>query len=345
MIQFNKINFLLKTMLYHLANRNSQYSETHPQMSTISIVDRVTLIAYDAIKTLVELISFPFRYIGTKFGLRYQFFCYNTIPKNELLRKMDLVYSTAASYHSTKDSMEDLGYNIISPSSINVKDKQLEKKETCFFDPLSGLKVSIFENNNSIIVALGTLNSHKSELSDPKHIKDLYVQMRSSGVTNLLGFKPKIYSQVDEFFSTLILDPHLKGKEITLTGHCFGGSLASYVALKHGKKAFCINSLPLGAGLQQDIGKKRLKTAPEHITQVSIQNDWLTDSYIAKIFDIFLSSIFIKTPGRFGKKTFIPSAFKDSKNSHNRIVSSCKSHLGLINASSKQIASLIEKSK
>ncbi len=301
--------------------------------NTSQKLKQICLVAYRAIKAFVvflkDTLLFPVRYVGTKFGLNHQFFHKGFYPKDKLLKNMDLVCSTALVHSSDKKWIEPFGYEVLPPKSFAISSSGLEKKDLCFFDPKSGLKAAVSLKENKVIISFGALRSHHSEVSDDKMKKSLHLKMYWSAMGNMTGITPKVYLQAEVLFKDLMKDPRLKGKNIILTGQCFGGSIASYVALNNDTEAFCTNSLQLGAGLQQKLGRKKLKKARDLITHLTVKSDWVSDRKIYTVLDVASSIFCIKTPGRFGEKFMIPTAYEDRSKSHDYSIGSCMKYLGM----------------
>ncbi|ADI37808.1 putative uncharacterized protein [Waddlia chondrophila 2032/99] len=278
---------------------------------------------------LKEILQFPKRYMGSKETFGYSFNDRTDMSSKELHEKIDLACSCAFVHNCNPEWIEPFGYHIETPASFSEIDQTIESRERCFFDPKTGLKATVVRKEDVYLITFGAKGSDKSEIpynADERHkITALPI---INTCLNIFGGVPAIYEQADQLVSDLLKDPRFSGKKVIFTGQCYGASLASYAALMHQKEAFCVNAVPLGAGLQQKIGAERLKIARQTITHLTVKKDWLTDLQITHLFDRFLSALGVRTPGNFGKQFMIPSAFNSRIKSHSHAVESMMKHLG-----------------
>ncbi len=292
-----------------------------------------------------DVVSFPIRYIGSK---RYTYLggaCKivsdlfkkyafskdikienpwsNNVSKltsSDVIKGDFLVFGclNAAVHKSDNTWSEAVNASVLNPNSFDLDGSDpildfVEMRENCFFNPTMGLKIMMFERNDQLIISFGGMGSHSSELNLNEESgldNELDRMAIKTGVGNLLGITPDFYESANQLVSLLLNSKFRKNlpKEVHLTGQCLGGSLASYVALKQGLSATCLNTLPLGAGLQNNIPKERLLNADKFVTHVISRGDLLADcniffvGFVVKIIDFVCSRIFgIKTPGNFGK--------------------------------------------
>lgn len=194
----------------------------------------------------------------------------------------------------------------------------------------SGIKISVLENDSSeIIIAFGAKHSAKRVFGEDHAGYQQFEKAQSRSIAqNLAGFLPESHIKSKQIIEHLLSLPYFKNKKITLTGTCFGASLAQYTGLKLGIKAVCFNSLQLGQAAQQDIGYEKLAQADFWIEHVNARKDFLNDSRLYNLANHSLSFIGIKTPGNFGRQYCIPSAYKDSSKSHVFIMGSFIKYLG-----------------
>lgn len=270
------------------------------------------------------------RFFGSKFwnaAEGYHFTAEKTLTPEELKVFLQYAYANAFLSNGKIESLANLGYRFVPPKDLSSSTIEgLEVRDTCFFDPASGLKVGIFEKEGEVIIGFGALDAGKLEISDPV-IRDQVRQLGvDTGVKNWFGGVPAPYLQADRFIAAI--REHFPEKKITLSGNCIGGSFASYVALKQGLPAVVLNPLPLGAGLQQEIGDKRLNEADQYITIISVQSEWASDLPLFTTIDRIVSFLGIRTPGNFGKRFKIPTCFGwDICSSHRRVVSAFHDYL------------------
>jgi hypothetical protein len=232
-------------------------------------------------------------------------------------------------------------YTVINPQELFVAVPGVETRKNCFFDPSTTLKVVLMldEKKKELLVVFGATNGSQSEAQDPAEKRCLFRRQCAQIVFNLLGGVPASYLLADKVVSTvrsLFQDRHsplnrYKDYTMTLVGHSQGGSLAQYVSLKQGTPSRVINSAPLGAGLQYDIGSDKLKTANRFIQHLSVDGDWLSDHPLAGRVDKIISALGIRTPGSFGIRKSISSPFKSRYEHHAYIVGSIGEHAGVGN--------------
>jgi hypothetical protein len=278
-------------------------------------------------KIFATLWHLPARYCGEKPLAGYSYQMQKQLSPEELKPYM-LPAFFAAFIHGTDGEWIPWGWDVIKPQALEVADENIEARDLCFFDPESGLKVAIIAKGQEAFVVFGGAGSGFSEFPDnPTRQKKRLLLDHTSVLLNLLGTVPYTYRQAETFFARLKEHPVLQGKTITLTGQCYGGSLASYVALKHNLPAVCFNALALGAGLQQDIGNAALKQADKYVTHIIAKGDPVSDAPIT-LLDSCVGKVGIRTPGNFGIKFSIPSAYKTGAETHSFILGSILHHLG-----------------
>lgn len=190
----------------------------------------------------------------------------------------------------------------------------MQKNDRCFYDPKTTLKVTIVEGEgNEVIVSFGSIRSSNSEYSDSAKQKEICEAQYREVFLFLLGKRSPIFAKASHVFAHLKTFYEARGKVLALSGQCLGGALAQYVALEHHVKAYCFNSLPLGAGQQYDLGFSRLNQADQYITQLSVVTDYASDLSIRRTFDLPLQALLLRTPGNFGKRFSLRNAYtKDS---------------------------------
>jgi hypothetical protein len=191
----------------------------------------------------------------------------------------------------------------------------LKVHDSVIFDPETGLKVIMYKKENQLLIAFGPASSHRTEIEDKTESEALGNKVYKDIVLEIAGSKPSLYKKADELIG--ILKDHARGKEITLTGQSLGGAIASYVALNQGLKCICLNSLPIGPGLQCDIGKTKLQNADKWITHLMTEGDIVCDLPLGlKVVDYALGLLGFKTAGNFGVKYRIPSIYKNMFETH-----------------------------
>jgi hypothetical protein len=310
---------------------------------------------------LKNAIHFPSRYIGSKswslpgkiarlvFGLFcrkiqqklsgdgiYQFRA-KTLSKEEVKKYIIYCSATMACFkQDTQDQnysnfgswIDRFGFKLYQPTNNNHSNLpgSVQVMDRCYFDPRSGLKAVILYDDNEVILCFGSNRAGENEMSTKKERDKMEKTIITDATKNLLGAKVQIYAQADALFQ--VIKQQFKDKKIVLTGQCFGGSLASYVALKNQVCCIGFNTLPLGVGQQQDIGKDRLNLANKYCVHISAKGDYLSDFFVVKPIDRFLCFIGIRTPGIFGVRYKIPSAYKQIIQTHIYIMGSIMHYLG-----------------
>ena len=250
--------------------------------------------------------------------------------------------ATNAAIHTLDDQrwiegFDDDSLRFIDPSDLAIDVPGITIYDNkAFIDQTTGLKASVAESNKEIIIAFGAIDTFNhiiwtdqggpailkqieanGETEELKQKKDQVIKLQKIlkrkqeiiAAYNLLGGVPDVYKQASELvFQIKIRFPNRK---ITLTGQCFGGSLATYASLMNTLPAYCFNSLPLGAGIQNMLGDTRLSQGKDLITHISAKTDWISDNTKFSLFDTFLTYVCgIRTPANFGKRFTIQSAYE-----------------------------------
>jgi len=337
---------------------------TRCQKALAETAKKVYQIAKRVLKAFRIVLLFPKRYIGSKtwsapglvfrfpvaawknsykkdsgtewkqalFGSGYHYNRQKILTREETTPYLKFAAMTATVHSSNLEWIEPFGYQVIAPQTLaeNLSSPlpgQLEPKETCFFDPKSGLKIMVLEKDNNIIVVFGDADSSGGVVDDKKY-KKLYRRLNIDCAVNILGGKPKVFSQASRFVEQLKTCSLFQNKTISLCGQCLGGALASYSALQNQLSVVCLNPVPLGPGLQEEIGSESLNNAEQYINNLSATGDFVSDNPPIGWIDRMINLIGIKTAGNFGKKVAIPSAFKTGMETHCYILGSIMNYLG-----------------
>ncbi|MFA6916257.1 MAG: hypothetical protein WC222_07655 [Parachlamydiales bacterium] len=186
------------------------------------------------------------------------------------------------------------------PGTIEIKDNSL-------VDYSTGLKAIVAESacSNEILVGFGAADSLLSDVSPSKGLKYIF----SAGVS-LLGGTPLIYSQAEKIVAAL--KEKYPDKKIILSGTCLGASLAEYAAFQNGVKAYCVNSLPLGVGLQAEIGNAKLREHHNKVHHVTVSNELFGDRPWITILDKIFSFLGFRTAANFGLRFSIPCTYNSA---------------------------------
>lgn len=311
-------------------------------------INTITRICQEIFKFLKKIITFPLRFIGSKtislpkiisrlpelaykhifhgnqckrsfqeelFENRgYEHFHHTPILPNDVKEYLTFASCNAAVNSGKAEWMEPYGFTPL---------KGMEK----YLDPSSGLKVVFFEKGDEVIAGFVAVGGHHADYEDhePEKEKMKNLQILSS-LGSMFGGRPQLYRKAEKLIARL-QENELKGKKITLTGQCLGGSIAQYVALKYKMQAVCLNSLPLGPGLQTKISQETLSDADRYITHIVASGDVTSDQpLVFKIIDLALSFLGFRTAGNFGKTYVVPSIYNNMADTHMLIVGSMFAH-------------------
>ncbi len=194
-----------------------------------------------------------------------------------------------------------------------------EKCENFYIDRKLGLKVTLLESeDNELLVTFGAHDSFNEFLPEAK--KRAGIGQRVAIVANYAGLVPELYQKSLELVQKLKTD-----KKIVLVGQSLGGSIAQYVALKSDHSAVCINSVPLGAGLQWDIGDKE----GDNVKHITVESDYVTDNKYIEPLDRIASHILgVRTPKNYGSRLTVPTAYSKGSETHCFAIGSIMKYLG-----------------
>ncbi len=324
-----------------------------------SLCIRICQLSKTIFQKLTFVLSFPNRYIGAKtwsipgliirasriayqklfsankcssekelFSSGYHFHPEKMKTPEELKGYLGYFCNTAFVHKGDPNWATPFGYKVISPNKLNLVNG-ITSKGYGYFDKETGLKITVVEKNDQIVITFGSLGSMNSELNiktDPG--KALRSKMIFTAVKNLIGQRPSIYQKANQFLKEIRKHPNFQGKNFIVVGSCFGGAIASYVALKQRITGICTNSLPMGVGLQQNIDPETLLNAEKYVTHFTTEGDWMTGPAIKGVVDRIFNLIGLKTPGNFGKKFVIPCPYKKRKDKHNLFIGSAMHYLG-----------------
>lgn len=259
---------------------------------------------------------FPF--LGPKPPAGYQRFDFIPISKSEALDFHKYLKAYMTVYSDDAMWLNGTDYEVFVPPTIP---EGMEKRSFSLLDPKSAIKVSLLRNKTHLVFAFGGCRAvHKLS---PTLLARFFTQgkMISTFVLNLLGFKPYAYERANQIFLELLVEATrgLPGDtKVELVGTCLSASLVSYIGLKNHVRSYCINALPIGAGIQQQLGDTALESANTWITHIQVEGDIVADCphYIGKI-DALLEKLGLRTPGNFGKKYRMPGAYENKLKAHN----------------------------
>lgn len=251
------------------------------------------------------------------------------LPMEAVKHYVRLQSPLAASYANRWAWLDASGYKLINSKDVPVPlPKGVIAKDTCFFNPRNGLKIAFFQNKEETVVAFGAIFSGNVELSNKRQQSRLVLRQHLYAFSAVFGGMPSSYRQADQIIRNLKDSGYFEGKKVILTGQCLGGGIASYAGLRNKIPTLCANTLLMGAGLQKRVGIETLREAKKYVTHVSTRGDYISNNRIFHIFDRCLSFIGVRTPGNFGNRFYIPSAFKSPAQNHAEIQSCALAYMG-----------------
>lgn len=344
-------------------NHNAIYTQVKGSSASCRLVEQIKKIAIAIFQTVKEIVTFPARYLGAKTWsipgiiLRTPVLLFKRIFFHEPLTKRAFLgsgyhYSNGPqlSIEETKQMLryaafgllpfryeqdkwaEPYAAKIVAPSALAVDLATIPGNVTtnshAFLDRKNQFKAMVVEDANEMVVAFGPMHSHWHDNFDEKAGKKYANRHLRSVFANFAGMSPLYYQQADAIVEQLKKIAQEKNKRLVVTGQSLAGSIASYVSLKHQIKGVCFNAVQLGAGLQREIGDDRLANAERFLTQISISNDLVSQCPGIAAVDRILSGAGVRTPGNFGRRFLVPSAFKGMRAAHDYPVKSMMKHIG-----------------
>lgn len=229
---------------------------------------------------------------------------------------------------SDKKWVEKLELNVIDPKSLDLQMDGIKCCDGYILDVESGLKIALCEKNGKVYISYSAKRAAYPGAESLNESKDYIAVENSAIVSNLVGGKPARYLRGIVITKALLNSSFMQGKQVHLTGQCFGGSVAQAAALTFGVKATLFNTFAMGAGIQQLVGDKNILKAKKLITHVSAKSDYVSQPWYIKPFDYTLGFLGIRTAGNFGKKFSIPTAYTDTAETHKYFLGSLFEYLG-----------------
>lgn len=240
-------------------------------------------------------------------------------------------YATHRGKKSWFEGMPSLDFVELSTKSLFVSEDLADievSRDYCFLDKKTGLKVALVKHDDEIILSFGTLNTGEAELVVAEDKDAFLAQQKKAIGKELLGGTPEVYTRAVHLVEALEEQGFFSGKQIVVTGQCFGASIAQYVSLKKEIKGVCFNSLPLGAGLQADIAPEVLERAKDFLTVFSVEGDYASDSWLYNMGKRICDAVGLCVPSNFGHRVSIPSGYKSAGNTHIHVLGSMMHYLG-----------------
>lgn len=195
------------------------------------------------------------------------------------------------------------------------------------------IKLSLFKDDKGkLILSFGDANANTVLYNQALESKAVSPQMKpSDAIARHMVIKSYLGAHVEVFENLCkvmdIIKPKFAEASLCLAGQCWGGTLASYVGIKMKISTICINSPALGVDLQQALGQD-LHKAKEWVTHVFTKGDWTQSDPLVGFVDWTLSRFGLRTPGSFGRKFEIPSAYTSYQATHIFFLGSVMHHLG-----------------
>lgn len=343
---------------------STQFNTVQPTSCYKNVLLKIREFILEIFRFLAKVITFPLRYFGSKswsllglivrfpivaiqhlfwknlpntfyedlFGKGYHRFGNPTLSPEQVKPLVKYACANMANQVGKISYLETFGYQIFSPEEIFHKlniSNTIRPHNSCFFDFTTGLKLAIHKKNDEFLLSFGGLAGVDSETEDPTLRKSTRDSLWNGGFGSAAGIKTALFMDAEVLFSQIKELPEFKDKRITLTGQCLGGTIASYLSLKHQFPCIVFNSLPMGAGLQYEIGDEKLMDADKYVTNVIASTDYFADlPKIVGVADAFLGFLGFKTPGNFGRKFFVPTAYKSASDTHRYILGSLMQHMG-----------------
>lgn len=240
---------------------------------------------------------------------------------------MKFAACSCTSYSNDEEWVKPFNFRLVKPFAEQILfPGSINSHDYCFFSEQLGLKVSVFESNNEVIVAFGAHNSGATEL--PQDIAYLVAEKQTETIkANLKGESPSLYKEAQRVVIALLGRPNFRGKKFIVCGQSFGGSIAEYVGLSLRIETYCFNSIMLGSGLIESIPVENIREAHSFIHIISVENDFASDlidskpgyQWVAKQFNL---------PRHFGNKFVLPSAYPSIMDRHIYMMGSLMQHLG-----------------
>ncbi len=185
------------------------------------------------------------------------------------------------------------------PSDFKTK---FEIKNGLIMDSKTGLTASISFNPTTREMAVGfTGNAVIDKLSDVN---------KKNSLDAVLGGVPSNFKQADQLVASLkkhidTLNENLKQQKppgeplkLRLNGYCMGGGMAAYAGGKNKVVFNSFNPMPLGLGLQKDMGKEALKWANENGNRYISESDRISDQNASSLLKTGMSLLKCQTPGK-----------------------------------------------
>lgn len=342
----------------HINSRNAlpsvlqKVEHSHPFVEKIKTASAI----------LKENLSFPVRYLGAKTWsipgiiVRTPVLLFKRIFFHEPLTKREFF---GAGYHfsngpqlsaeETKEMLryaafglvpfryeqdkwaEPFGAKIVPPANLTVDLTKIpgnvQTNSHAFIDKDNLFKAMVIEDENEMVVTFGAMHSHWHDNLGESEAKKYVNRQLKSVFGNYIGKSYLYYQQADALTEQLKKIAQKKNKRLVVTGQSLSGAMASYVSLKQQVKGVCFNAVQLGAGLQREIGDQKLAKADGFLTQVSVSNELVSQFPGISVVDRILSGAGVRTPGNFGRRFRVPTAFGMRK-AHDYPIQSMMKHIG-----------------
>lgn len=143
-------------------------------------------------------------------------------------------------------------------------------------DPSTGFAAIALQKDDQIVISFRGTEIKKDDEIDLKNDRIMWIEKK---------FPPQLEC-AKEFIKTIESNPKLKNKDITLTGHSLGGSLAQFLSAMYGYKAVAFNPY----GIKNILDKYNLKYKEGNIINYCSKGDIITsinsNNHIGKIYEM-----------------------------------------------------------
>jgi hypothetical protein len=260
---------------------------------------------------------------------------YCPIPLSQEKAKKMLPYIAAcnASYKNDEKWILPFGLSFFHPNganfNLNALPGKIEAREVCFFDKDSLLKVSICMNEKvAIYVLAGAFGAADCETQIEEERNTFRRIQTHTRESQIEGKIPLSYLQLIGLIKIVTQHPSLKEKKITVVGVSSGGSMAQYVGLKKTLRTICFNPYPIGQGLQNKVGQKKLNVAHHYLFCISAKNDYCSDAMERGLNkNDKIKYLQEHSAKNFGLKYLIPAAYEEEDKIHAFLTGSLMKYL------------------
>ncbi|MEJ7930107.1 hypothetical protein WG922_08985 [Ramlibacter sp. AN1015] len=145
------------------------------------------------------------------------------------------------------------------------------------YDPLTGFAAAIsVRAQREVVIGFGPLGSQAGVLGAFSQACRSFLGWLGFSSTRNMQQAAELTAQVKAHLATLNKSlPPGERYTLTLAGHSMGGCLATFAALKNGVPAVVTEPLRLSLAAQGEIGRERMKQAPDLVEELMVDGDWI----------------------------------------------------------------------